>query len=131
MVLLSVPLRQSQYSPSGPRPRTSPATGYNGKDQRLNSTLATQAEPLASTPQRLCCFGQKKSRAPCLGARLSGLAMPSNPAIQRCERAAFVAGLLALSLRDASIQGEAYQREAIFSRQALYRFQRPQDEREP
>jgi Ribbon-helix-helix domain len=42
-----------------------------------------------------------------------------------------MAGLLALSLSDASLQEEAYQREAIFSRQALCRFQRPQDEREP
>jgi len=54
---LSVPLCQSQYSPSGPRPRTSPATGYNGKDQRLNSTLATQAEPLAHPPSGSVAFG--------------------------------------------------------------------------
>jgi hypothetical protein len=50
--------------------------------------------------------------------------MPSNLAIQPYQPAAFMARSLALSLSDASIQGEAYQREQIFGRQAHYPCQR-------
>jgi hypothetical protein len=64
MVLLSVPLCQSQYSPSGPRPRTSAASGYNGKDPAVELTpCALMASRAVGVPPAALLHSKERPRS--------------------------------------------------------------------